>query len=412
MKEQATIALERPQSRLYEKTAATVIARFSEWRDQRKPSREDVIHSLQHKVDTKAAKQFARALDTSERSRKENKKLAVVYLKAQRTDNHALQSPLSQNERTLLTDIRATIADDEAKKQDVAAVFAEHMQEAASDKRAVKIFTRFVSKEKRPRRETKVLAVQYLHEQRKEDSSYISPLSKAEQESLREIRERLASLDQQKLGQKEDAFTGLDRTRLIMKAKSKKMSGLDKEQSEAMYREAGYSDEDISKISGKKMALSAGIGVALTIPSEILRDGSAAQGKLPLLDQIPNADLKWAMAAGAITYVGSLAAVIRSNFKLTEKVGASTFPALTGLYYLSDKMVSNKVRDRLAKGFSMGSDMLLQTAAMATATAASGDLRRAVAVSAITTAFNTITAVGSEVWLRIANRRNKSTIDS
>jgi hypothetical protein len=294
-------------------------------------------------------------------------------------------------------------------QQRVAHVFASHMLQARSDKETASLFSHDKTREKRPRREARRLASLYLKEQRKDDSVYTSPLSELDKKIISTQREVFADADKEHLDGKKDQFTGSHRLRLIFQAKSPFINGMNKEERIAMYEDAGYTEEEISNVAGKKMAISAGIGAGIFGSGLLMKGDGAAEGNLPLIDQIPNGDLKWVAAAGVVTYLSSLATAVNRNHKLTQEIGTSAFPGLTALYYYGDKLLSNRTRDRVAKGASMGFDIGVQGSAIGASLAASGDLQKTVAVGAISTILNGVIAGGSEAWLRISRRKRKAT---
>ena len=286
-------------------------------------------------------------------------------------------------------------------RQEVAYIFATSLRQVKNDRRAAAIFAK--DQKERPRKEAKKAALAYLKDQ-DEDKSL---LSGEERTSLLKKREELARSDQTWLDEKRGNFSVIDRGILVVKVDSKYLSGFTKEERVKLYKKAGYTEDEISNVTGEKVVFSNIIGNALTPVSEVLRTGAAAMGgAMPLMDQIPNNSVAAGLAVAA--YVGSLGAATEINLKLTKEAGTSPFNTLTTTYYVGDKLFKNKTRDWMARVISQGGDYFLHMGIVGGMAAFSdGDLRKVTAASLAMAAYNGVVGGASEVWRRMAGKEKK-----
>jgi hypothetical protein len=290
--------------------------------------------------------------------------------------------------------------------QDVAYKLASYLLVARSDKKAATIFSHESYIEDTSRRKTKKIALQYLRKERLDPGSESGMtnvgLSENQQQKLIQIRQELTDADRTYLEEKKDNFTTKDRAMLLFKAKSSRLNGLNKEEKIQMYREAGYSEDDILKITGKKLLLSTGISTALTLASNGITSAAIAHEKIiPFIENIPNNYSGLAVGASLVTYIASYAYITEQDLKLTKKYGGSTNPYVTGVYLAGNRLFPNRARDWLARGLPIGTNAITHAVAVpAIIESVTANSDKIIAGSLAGSAFNVTLAAGCEVFLR------------
>ncbi len=294
--------------------------------------------------------------------------------------------------------------------QEVAHTFALHVLKAKSDKKAAKEFARFHTPDGNSRRKTRKAALEYLREKRKpEFSEETQVFSLEDQQKLTEIRREFLFKDSEYLERKKDNFNFYDRANLIFKVKSGRFRGLGKEEREQIYKDVGYTDDEINKITGKKLLFSTAISTGLAFVAFGAKGVATAYEKIvPFIDQVP--DNRKGLAVGAALTLNALsyAALTVQNLRLTKKEGVSTNNNVTGTYLLGDKLFPNRARDGLAVGLPVVYNMFSQARDAGIVEAIAGNPDKIIAGSAMGTAFNLALVGACEVWIRKRNHKAKS----
>jgi len=305
-------------------------------------------------------------------------------------------------------------------RQEVAYKFASYLLAAKSDKKAATIFSHTKSLAeprltrsfprcvpsklyaKKERRESRKAALQHLQQQRRSEEPIETKLSEEQLEKLTTIRQELAVVDQAYLEEKKDNFSTIDRAMILFKAKSARLNGLNKEEKIQMYREAGYSEDEILKITGKKLLLSTGLSTALTLASNGFTSAAVAHEKIiPFIENIPENYSGLAVGASLLTYIASYAYITEQDLKLTKKFGGSTNPYVTGVYLAGNRLLPDRARDWLARGLPIGTNTITHAiAAPAIIESVTANTDKIIAGSLAGSAFNVALAAGCEVFLR------------
>lgn len=207
-----------------------------------------------------------------------------------------------------------------------------------------------------------------------------------------------------KIQNKKGKFSTLDRAGILFQAKFR--SGLNKEERVEMYREAGYSDDEILSITGKKLVGTAAANIALGVSAWAgLGAITKYDNVLPMLNQIPSSA---ALALASIgVYTASYVINTEQNLRLTKNIGASMNTYVTGLYALGNRLLPEKVRDGIARGFPIGLDTFLRAGLYSSAIAVgTGDAHKVIMGNLFGAALNTIYIAGCEGVLRWKKRKN------
>ena len=302
--------------------------------------------------------------------------------------------------------------------QDVAYKLASYLLVAKSDKKAATIFAHTnisslsvemgqlarlgVEGSFPRRRESRKAALQYLQQKRRSEDPVQTSLSSEQKQKLDQIRQELFIVDQAYLDEKKDNFSGPDRAALLFKAKVSKFSGLNKEEKIQMYREAGYSEDEILKITGKKLLLSTGISTALTFASNGLTSAAIAHEKIiPFIENIPDNYSGLAVGASLITYIASYAYITEQDLRLTKKFGGSTNPYVTGVYLAGNRLLPDRARDWFARGLPIGTNSITHAVAIpAIIESVTANQDKIIAGSIAGSAFNVALAASCEIFLR------------
>jgi hypothetical protein len=290
--------------------------------------------------------------------------------------------------------------------QEISHIFASRILESKSNKEAAIVFSQISPHEGGSKRKTNKHALAYLRGEAPKTG-----FSGYEQRRLEAIRDHLKNEDQKYLESKQGNFTQKDKVRLLFQAKSKYLSGMSKKESISMYKEAGYSDDEINKITLTKTLVSAGIGFAMAGTDHAAKILVTINDKLlPITDNLP-ANTTGAIVAGSlIAYTGTYALLTEANMKLTKKAGISANALVTSLYFLSDKLLPNKTRDWISRGTPIALDTAQHAALYTIPTlAATGDPNKVVAATLVSTAINLLYAAGSFAVLGIKNKFGRST---
>lgn len=206
-----------------------------------------------------------------------------------------------------------------------------------------------------------------------------------------------------KLEEKKGKFSTLERTGILFQAKFK--SGLDREQRIKMYREAGYADDEILGITGKKIvgtvALNSVLGTAAWFG---LGAVTKYDNALPLLSNIPSST---ALALASIgIYTASYVANTEQSLRLTKAIGASMNTYVTSLYALGNRLLPEKARDWIARGFPIALDTLLRAGLYSgTVAVGTGDAHKVIAGNLFGAALNVIYIAGCEGLLQWKKRK-------
>jgi hypothetical protein len=312
--------------------------------------------------------------------------------------------------------------------QDVAYKLASYLLVAKSDKKAATIFSYtdssssfphpLLSFRRRPessspqdlsRRKIEKQALNYLRDQRRSDESTETDLSEDHKQELAQIRQKLAIADDVYLEEKKDNFGLRNRAWLLLKAKSARLNGLNKEEKIQMYREAGYSESDILKITGKKLLISAGLSTALTFAANGITGAAIANDNLiPFVHDIPQNYNSLSVGASLLTYIGSYVYVTEKNLKLTKKFGVSTNPSVTGIYLAGNRLLPDRTRDWMARGIPIGLNSITHTVvypAIIEGVTANSD--KIIAGSLTSSAINIALAMGYEAFMKKKAARGK-----
>ena len=298
-------------------------------------------------------------------------------------------------------------------KQEVAYVLSSHITRAKSDKKTASLFSKSEeASSDRSRRRTYKQTRAYLRQQRSEVKLFDTELSGSERAAVDAIRSSLAEKDKIYLQEKKGSFSAKERGKLLFEAKVSPLSGLGKAEKLQMYREAGYTDDEISGITGKKLLFSAGISTPLSLTSQFGRINSAVHEDIvPFIGNIPEADMKTAAVASVLTYIGSFALLTEQNLRLTKKYGASANTTVTGLYLLGDRLLPNSLRDWASRGLPLSYDTAVNAFGFAAvAQGLTGDSKSVVAGALTAAAFNVTIATGAQGWMRW--KRGKVKIES
>lgn len=258
------------------------------------------------------------------------------------------------------------------------------MEQAKVDKKSIEIFLDTLKSSSVSRRETKKLAKNLT-------------LSPSDQEQLLKIRGELSTLSSEELAEKKEKFSTRERTEILFRAKFH--SGLSKEQRIKMYEDAGYSDDEIKSITGKKMIGTVGLNGALGTAAWIgLGAVTKYDNSLPLINLIPSST---ALAFASIAaYTASYVFNTEQNLRLTKNVEASMNTYVTGLYALGNRLLPEKARDWVARGFPIGLDTFLRSGLYSSAVAGlTGNAHKVIAGCLFGAALNTIYIAGCEIIL-------------
>ncbi len=286
--------------------------------------------------------------------------------------------------------------------QEVADIFASHVLKAKSDRKAAREFARLYTPEDGSRRKTKKAALEYLRQKRQPDfSEEAQVFSPEDQQKISEVRREFLFEDSRCLNEKQGNYSFYDRASLVFKVKAGRFNGLTKEERLQAYRDVGYTPDEINKITGKKLLFSTVLSTGLAITSLGIKAGVTVYEKIvPFLDQIP--DAKKGVAVGAAIAINTLsyAVLTAQNLRLTKREGVSMNNNVTGLYFLSDRLLPNRARDTLTVGTPILYNIFSQVrdAGIVEAIAANPD--KIVAGSAAGTVFNLALAGVCEIWMR------------
>jgi hypothetical protein len=288
--------------------------------------------------------------------------------------------------------------------QEVAAIFARYLARAEARRHAVRTFT-LGYEGGGSILKTRRLAKKHLSGK---DSSKNKGLSEKGREILDEIFEDQLAQEEETVEGKIGKFTIRDRTKLLFRAKLKRVSGLTDDERDEMYREAGYSEDEIKGVTGKNLASSVAVTAGLTALSEGVRGGGVVFDKfIPLVEQLPG---KTGVLLSAGGYTAAYVLFAWESRRLTEKTGTSANASVTGLYAMADKLLPNKARDVIAVGIPVAMDAAVHTAAYTAGVgAATGDLDKITAGNVTSIGLTLAFAGGSEVWLRRKMRKENKT---
>lgn len=206
------------------------------------------------------------------------------------------------------------------------------------------------------------------------------------------------------LEKKKGEFSMLERTRILFQAKFK--SGLNEKQRIEMYKEAGYTDDEILGITRKKIvgtvALNGALGTAAWLG---LGAVTKYDNALPLLDRVPSS-AALALASIAI-YTASYIGNTEQSLRLTKTIGTSMNGYTTSLYALGNRLLPEKARDWIARGFPIGLDTLLRAGLYSGAIAVgTGDAHKIIVGNLFGASLNVIYIAGCEAVLRWKKRKN------
>ncbi|MDP3941035.1 MAG: hypothetical protein Q8Q49_01860 [bacterium] len=215
-----------------------------------------------------------------------------------------------------------------------------------------------------------------------------------------------------KIAEKQGQFTKLDRIGLV--ARTKFRSGLTKEERLQMFREAGYADDEISKITGTTFAVSAGLTAGITAIATGSRLAAAVHDRaVPFIHSIPEQDLKTAAVLSLVAYVASFGAASAENVRVTKEIGGSMNALVTSLYFIGDRVLPDFMRNIVATGIPVTIDAMQNGLYILGIAQISGDPHKIIAENLTGVAINGALAVGSELWLRKKERdRAKASIGS
>lgn len=280
--------------------------------------------------------------------------------------------------------------------QEVAFTLATYISRAKTDKEAVKIFANSSGFEYGPQRQARKLAKMYLNNPQGENTEM--GLLPADQERLMVIRRELSDTATEKLAEKKGKISTRERVSILLQAKFK--SGLDREQRIKMYKEAGYTDDEILFINGSKIA-------GTVIGNIVIGTGSWAglgvftvyDNALPFFHLIPSST-EMAFAAIGI-YTASYIANTEQNLRLTKTFGASIGTLTTGLFALGNRLLPEKERDWIARVIPVLEDGIARSGLYAGAVAGiTGDPHKVIAGCLFGAALNAVIITGSEIVLR------------
>jgi hypothetical protein len=205
------------------------------------------------------------------------------------------------------------------------------------------------------------------------------------------------------LEKKKGKFSTLERTKILFQAKFK--SGLDKDQRVEMYKEAGYTDDEILGITGKKIIGTAAANGILGTAAWFGLGAVTAYDNAPILNHIPSSTL---MALASIgIYTASYIINTEQNLRLTKTIGASMNTYTTSLYALGNRLLPEKTRDWIARGFPIALDTVLRIGLYSGAVAGiTGDPHKVSVGCLAGAALNAVYAIGCEGVLRWKNKKN------
>lgn len=273
--------------------------------------------------------------------------------------------------------------------QEVARTFVAHMGDAKRPREAALVFSQISPREGGNKRTTRLLAHAYLRGEIKKTG-----FSTFEQQRLEAIHNHLKMEDEKYLAEKNGKFTKMDKARLVIQAKFKPLNGMTNEEKTAMFKEAGYTDDEINKLTPSKTLLSGAIGAGLAGAENAIKGVALAKDDLlPLADNLPPI-AKGAIVGGSLlAYMGAYAFLADGNTKLIKQNGISSNPLISSIYFLSDKLYPDKIRDRLSKGIPTALDTLQHVLLFVIPTlAATGEANKVVATTAVATAMNLLYA--------------------
>lgn len=233
-------------------------------------------------------------------------------------------------------------------------------------------------------------------------------LEEKEKEKITRLHQEISRREREHLEKKRGNFPTIERASLLFKAKLKRINGLSEDERMQMYKEAGYTDEEIDGITGKKIASSLAVTAGLTAVSEGVRVGGTVYDQLiPLAENLPG---KAGAAVSVAAYTASYIIFTLENLRLTKKTGISSNASVTGLYAMGNRLLPNKARDTIAVGVPVAADALLHSAAYtAVIGGVTGDPTKIVAGNLTSIGLTLAFAGGSEVWLRRKMRKDKKT---
>lgn len=285
--------------------------------------------------------------------------------------------------------------------QEVAFTLATHISRAKIDKKAVEVFANFAGSEYGSQKQAKKLAKMYLDNPQAENTEAI--LLPADQKRLMALRQEISNVATEKLAEKKGKMSTQERISLLLQAKFK--SGLSKEQRVKMYKEAGYTGDEILRINGGKMVGTFAINSVLGTVSLL---GLAAFAKYDnafiFLNEIPSSTLL-AIASIAV-YTASYAYITEQNLRLTKTFGVSTGTLTTGLFALGDRLLPEEERDWIARLVPIIEDGITRNGIFTGGIAAiTGDAHKIIAGNLFCIALNAVYIVGNEVALGLRKKK-------
>jgi len=290
-------------------------------------------------------------------------------------------------------------------EQEVAYTFYGHLMAARSDRKAAKIFTRTLAPEGRSQRQIKKAALAYLRQTQAESSQEAPPFSPSEVELLTDIRSELAATDQAQLDEKKGSFSKLDRTRIMLKLNSG--HALTESERRGAYLEAGYTKDQIAKVTGKKFLVTNILGNATWAMSDFVLKPifTTHPDIIPHLNSIAH-DPKIASAA-IIASLATDGLTIEQDLRLTKTIGMSESNVITGAYMAGETLFENRrTPGRLAR-LCAYTNTVLFGGGYAALTQLSGNTEDLVSGSMAVAGFNIALAGGLEGWKRIAEKKQR-----
>ncbi len=299
-----------------------------------------------------------------------------------------------------------------------ARTFERYLLLGKANRESAKRFSRLFVTENKPdiglsRRQARRQGLAYL--QANEDGSFndVALTGKEETAKLDAIKQEILDQHQATVVDTDAEISVGKRVKLLLAARSKRLSGLSQEQTVRMYEDAGYSDKDIEAImgTGKKLLKTSILTGALTAGSEGTRGVFTFHPELiPQIDQISGS--KGALASIGV-YLGSYGLFALQNLRFTKDRGYSADALLTGIYIGGNRYLPPRTRDMLAFGVPVIGNILFHGGVVTgLIEGTTGNTKSVVAGNIAAAAVNTIYSVGGGVVLRRSRRKREKTSKS
>jgi hypothetical protein len=289
--------------------------------------------------------------------------------------------------------------------QEAAATFARYLATARTRRRAAWQFALDYDTERASIRKTRKLAKRHLlslGDTTKADKS----LSLEGKEKVETLYEAQLEKERGRFTSKTGEYTSKERTKLLLRARLGRVSGITPKESAKMYEEAGYK----SIVTGKSFLSSAGVTAGLFAVSEGVRFGGVIFDNLvPMAEKLPAG--RTGVLLSAAGYTASYTLFALESRRLTRKTGTSANASVTAAYAAGETFeLPKKIRYALEVGFPVGIDALLHSAAYtALVGGVTGDSSRIVAGNLTSIGLTLGFAAGSEAWLWRKMRKDRKT---